>query len=95
MLVPESLSLGPLGERNQHETLENLGKASFENSESDQEKEVMSSLTYSRKAETSEQGKLGDVHEPAQLETSGSLTESSKTPLLRYLWNNILTSLFC
>ncbi|KAI6058557.1 Transcription factor TFIIIB component B''-like protein [Aix galericulata] len=83
VLVPESLSLGPLGERSQHETLENLGKASFENSESDQEKEVMSSLTCSRKAETSEQGKLGDVHEPAQLETSGSLTESSKTPLLR------------
>ncbi|KAM9168013.1 transcription factor TFIIIB component B'' homolog isoform 7-T7 [Mergus octosetaceus] len=83
VLVPESLSLGPLGERSQHETLENLGKPSFENSESDQEKEVMSSLTCSRKAETSEQGKIEDVHEPAQLETSGSLTESSKTPLLR------------
>ncbi|XP_068523634.1 transcription factor TFIIIB component B'' homolog isoform X2 [Anas acuta] len=83
VLVPESLSLRPLGERSQHETLENLGKASLENSESDQEKEMMSSLTCSKKAETSEQGKLGDVHEPAQLETSGSLTESSKTPLLR------------
>ncbi|XP_035165086.1 transcription factor TFIIIB component B'' homolog isoform X4 [Oxyura jamaicensis] len=82
VLVSESISLGPLGERSQHETLENLGKASFENSESDQEEE-MSRLTCSRKAETSGQGKLGDVHEPAHLETSGSLTESSKTPLLR------------
>lgn len=89
------MSLGPLGERSQHETLENLGKASFENSEFDQEEEVMSRVTCSRKAETGGQGKLGDVHEPAQLETSGSLTESSKTPLLRYLRNNIFISLFC
>ncbi|XP_047907311.2 transcription factor TFIIIB component B'' homolog isoform X1 [Anser cygnoides] len=83
VLVSKSMSLGPLGERSQHETLENLGKASFENSEFDQEEEVVSRVTCSRKAETGGQGKLGDVHEPAQLETSGSLTESSKTPLLR------------
>ncbi|NXI70244.1 BDP1 factor, partial [Anseranas semipalmata] len=83
LLVSESMSLRPLGERSQRETLENLGKALFENSASSQEEEVMSSLTSSRKAEISGQGKLGDVHEPAQLETSGSLTESSKTPLLR------------
>ncbi|NXC39687.1 BDP1 factor, partial [Penelope pileata] len=69
-------------ERSQCETSENLGKALFENSTSSQEEEVMSRLTSSRKMEISEQGKLGDVHEAAELERTGSLTESSKTPLL-------------
>ncbi|XP_074876805.1 transcription factor TFIIIB component B'' homolog isoform X4 [Buteo buteo] len=82
VLVPESMS--PLAERSQLQTLENLGKAPLENSASKQEEEVMSTLTSSRKAEISGQGKQGDVHESGQLEHTGSLaSSSSKTPLLR------------
>ncbi|KAM6301915.1 transcription factor TFIIIB component B'' homolog isoform 2-T2 [Podargus strigoides] len=80
-LVSESMS--PLAERSQLETLENLGKASLENSVSKQEEEVMSRLNSNRKAEISGQEKQGDVHESRQLEHSESLASSSKTPLLR------------
>lgn len=91
MLVPESMS--PLAERSQLQTLENLGKAPLENSASKQEEEVMSTLTSSRKAEISGQGKQGDVHESGQLEHTGSLaSSSSKTPLLRYLFNNVVSA---
>ncbi|XP_074994080.1 transcription factor TFIIIB component B'' homolog isoform X11 [Calonectris borealis] len=81
VLVSESMS--PLAERSHLETLENLGKAPLENSAPKQEEEVMSRLTSNRKAEISGQGKQGDVHESAQLEHTGSLASSSKTPLLR------------
>ncbi|NXJ66562.1 BDP1 factor, partial [Rostratula benghalensis] len=81
MLVSKSLS--PLAERSQLEALEDLGKAPLENSASKQEEEVMSGLTSSRKSEISGQGKQGDVHESGQLEHTGSLASSSKTPLLR------------
>ncbi|XP_021236302.1 transcription factor TFIIIB component B'' homolog [Numida meleagris] len=80
-LLSESIS--PADERSQCETSENLGKASFLNLASSQEEEVTSRSTFSRKTEISAQGKLGDVHEAAQLERTESLTESSKTPLLR------------
>lgn len=90
MLVSESMS--PLAERSQLETLENLGKAPLENSASKQEEEVMSRLTSNRKAETSGQGKQGNVHESGQLEHTGSLASSSKTQLLRYLCNNVLSA---
>ncbi|XP_075582074.1 transcription factor TFIIIB component B'' homolog isoform X2 [Pelecanus crispus] len=81
VLVSESMS--PPAERSQLETLENLGKAPLENSASKREEEVMSRLTSNRKAEISGQGKQGDVHESGQLEHTGSLASSSKTPLLR------------
>ncbi|KAM6187079.1 transcription factor TFIIIB component B'' homolog isoform 2-T2 [Sarcoramphus papa] len=81
VLVSQSVS--PLAERSQLETLENLGKAPLENSASKQDEEVMSRLTSNRKAEISGQGKQGDVHESGQLEHTGSLASSSKTPLLR------------
>ncbi|NXT28319.1 BDP1 factor, partial [Syrrhaptes paradoxus] len=81
VMVSESMS--PLAERSQLETLENSGKAPLENSASRQEEEVMSRLTSSRKAEISGQGKQGDVNQSGQLEYTGSLASSSKTPLLR------------
>ncbi|KAM7077085.1 transcription factor TFIIIB component B'' homolog isoform 2-T2 [Ciconia maguari] len=81
VLVSESMP--PLAERSQLETSENSGKAPLENSASKQEEEVMSRLTSNRKAEKSGQGKQGDVHESGQLEHTGSLASSSKTPLLR------------
>ncbi|XP_074667748.1 transcription factor TFIIIB component B'' homolog isoform X2 [Strix aluco] len=81
VLVSESLL--PLAERSQLETLKNLGKAPLENSTSKQQDEVMSRLPSTRKAEVSGQGKQGDVHESGQLQHSGSLASSSKTPLLR------------
>lgn len=90
MLVSESLS--PLAESSQPETLENLGKAPLENSASKQEEEMMSRLTSNRQAEIGGQGKQGDVHESGQLELSGSSASSSKTPLLRYLRNNVLST---
>ncbi|PKU47520.1 hypothetical protein llap_2162 [Limosa lapponica baueri] len=80
-LVSESLS--PLAERIQLETLENLGKAPLENLATEQEEEVMPRLTSNRKVEISGQVKHGDVHESGQLEHTGSLASSSKTPLLR------------
>ncbi|XP_042643499.1 transcription factor TFIIIB component B'' homolog isoform X3 [Tyto alba] len=80
-LVSESMS--PLADRSQLETLENLGKTPLENSASKQEEEVMSRLTSNRKVEISGQGKQGDVHESGQLQHTGSLASSSKTPLLR------------
>ncbi|XP_054042328.1 transcription factor TFIIIB component B'' homolog isoform X6 [Rissa tridactyla] len=76
-----SESMSPLAERSQLETLENSGKAPFENLASKQEEEVMSRLTSNRKA--SGQGNQGDVHESGQLEHAASLASSSKTPLLR------------
>ncbi|XP_031460644.1 transcription factor TFIIIB component B'' homolog isoform X2 [Phasianus colchicus] len=78
-LLSESIS--PVDERSQCETSENSGKASFHNLVSSQE-EVTCRLISSR-TEISEQGKLGDKHEAAQLECTESLTESSETPLLR------------
>ncbi|XP_068279428.1 transcription factor TFIIIB component B'' homolog isoform X2 [Nyctibius grandis] len=81
VVMSESVSL--LAERSQPETLENTGKAPLENSASKQEEEATSRLTSNRKAEISGQGKQGDVHESAQLEHTGSLAPSSKTPLLR------------
>ncbi|NWS77780.1 BDP1 factor, partial [Crotophaga sulcirostris] len=81
VLMSESVS--PLAERSQLETLENSGKAPFENSATKQEAEVMSRLTSNRNAEISGQVKQGDVHECGQLEHTGSLASSSKTPLLR------------
>ncbi|KAM6363800.1 transcription factor TFIIIB component B'' homolog [Pluvialis apricaria] len=81
VLVSESMS--PLAERSQLETLENLGKAPLENSASKQEEEVTSRLTSNSKAEISGQGEQGNVHESGQLEPTGSLASSSKTPLLR------------
>ncbi|KAM6034928.1 transcription factor TFIIIB component B'' homolog isoform 2-T2 [Theristicus caerulescens] len=81
VLVSEPTS--PLAGRSQLESLENLGKAPLENSASKQEEEVMSRVTSNRKAEISGQGKQGDVHESGQLEQTGSLASSSKTPLLR------------
>ncbi|NXP47000.1 BDP1 factor, partial [Heliornis fulica] len=81
VLVSESVS--PLAERSQLETLENLGKAPLENSASKQEEDTTSGLTSNRKAEISGQGKQGNVHESGQLEHTGSLASSSKTPLLR------------
>ncbi|XP_010129012.1 PREDICTED: transcription factor TFIIIB component B'' homolog, partial [Chlamydotis macqueenii] len=79
-LVSESMS--PLAERSQLETLENLGKAPLENSAPKQEEEVTSRLTSKGKEEISGQGKQGDMHESGQLEHTGSLASSSKTPLL-------------
>lgn len=77
-----SESVSPVDERNQCETSE---QASFHSLASSQE-EVTCRLTSSR-TEISEQGKLGDKHEAnmKQLECTESLTESSKTPFLRYL----------
>ncbi|NXJ06226.1 BDP1 factor, partial [Odontophorus gujanensis] len=94
-LLSESVS--PVDERNQCEISENLGRTSFHNLSSSQEEEVTSRLASNRKTEISEQGKLGDVYEAAQLEHSKSLTQSSITPLLRYLWNSPLgfLSLIC
>ncbi|XP_068780502.1 transcription factor TFIIIB component B'' homolog isoform X3 [Struthio camelus] len=80
-VVSEPASL--LAERSQSETLQNSGTASLENSTSKQEGEVISRLTSERKAEISGQRKLVDVHESGQLEHTGSLATSSKTPLLR------------
>ncbi|XP_030325835.1 transcription factor TFIIIB component B'' homolog isoform X2 [Strigops habroptila] len=82
LLVSESMS--PLADRSQLETLENLGKAPLENSASKHKEEVVSRLSSNRKAEISGQGKQGDVHESGQLEHTGSLASSSKTPLLRH-----------
>ncbi|XP_055554932.1 transcription factor TFIIIB component B'' homolog isoform X3 [Falco cherrug] len=81
MLVSESMSQLP--ERSQPETLENLGEAPLENSASKQEEEVMSRLTSNSKADASGQGKQGDMYESGQLEHTGSLASSSKTPLVR------------
>ncbi|XP_075597255.1 transcription factor TFIIIB component B'' homolog isoform X2 [Balearica regulorum gibbericeps] len=82
VLVSESMS--PLSERSQlEETLENLGKAPLENSAFKQEDEMTSGLTSDRKEEISGQGKQADVHDSRQLEHTGSLASSSKTPLLR------------
>ncbi|XP_054665457.1 transcription factor TFIIIB component B'' homolog isoform X2 [Grus americana] len=81
VLMSESMS--PLSERSQLETLENLGKAPLENSAFKQEDEVTSGLTSNRKEEISGQGKQADVHDSGQLEHTGSLASSSKTPLLR------------
>ncbi|XP_010724516.1 transcription factor TFIIIB component B'' homolog [Meleagris gallopavo] len=78
-LLSESVS--PVDERSQCETSESSGKASFHNLASSQE-EMTCRLTSSR-TEITEQGKLGDKHEAARLECTESLTESSKTPLLR------------
>ncbi|XP_014816030.1 PREDICTED: transcription factor TFIIIB component B'' homolog, partial [Calidris pugnax] len=78
-----SASLSPLAERIQLETLENLGKAPLENLATEQEEEVMPRLTSNSKAEISGQGKQGDAHESGQLELTGSLASSAKTPLLR------------
>lgn len=89
-----SESMSPLSERSQLETLENLGKAPLENSAFKQEDEVTSGLTSNRKEEISGQGKQVDVHDSGQLEHTGSLASSSKTPLLRYLLNNILSAFF-
>ncbi|KAM9214235.1 LOW QUALITY PROTEIN: transcription factor TFIIIB component B'' homolog [Leptosomus discolor] len=83
MLTSMLVSMSPLAERSQLETLENLGKALLENSASKQEDEVMSRLTANTTAEISGQGKQGDVHESGQLEHTGSLASSSKNPLLR------------
>lgn len=95
ILASALLSISPVDERSQCETLENSGKASFHNLASSQEEEMTCGLTSSTETEISEQGKLGDKHEAAQLECTESLTESSKTPLLsRYLWN-VFVSLFC
>ncbi|XP_061874936.1 transcription factor TFIIIB component B'' homolog isoform X2 [Colius striatus] len=81
--VPSSVlvSMLPLAERSQLETLENLEDALLENSASKQE--GMSKLTSNRKAEISEQGKREDGHEYGQSEHTGSLAPPSKTPLLR------------
>ncbi|XP_032940683.1 transcription factor TFIIIB component B'' homolog isoform X2 [Catharus ustulatus] len=79
VLVSESISQP--AERSQLETLENLGKAPLENPASKKEEEVVS--RSNRKAEISGQGKQESVHESAQLEHTGSLASSSKTPLLR------------
>ncbi|KAM6109364.1 transcription factor TFIIIB component B'' homolog isoform 2-T2 [Phoenicopterus ruber ruber] len=81
VLVSESMS--PLAERSQLDTLEHLGEAPLENSASKQEEVVMSRSTSNRKAEISGQGKQEDVHESGQLEHTGSLASSSKTPLMR------------
>uniref|UniRef100_U3KCT1 Uncharacterized protein n=1 Tax=Ficedula albicollis TaxID=59894 RepID=U3KCT1_FICAL len=81
LLVSESIS--QLAERSQLETLESLGKTPLENPASKKEEEVMSRLTSNRKAEISGQGRQENVHEPAQLEHTGSPASSSKTPLLR------------
>ncbi|NXN67036.1 BDP1 factor, partial [Himantopus himantopus] len=81
--VLESESMSPLAGRSQPETLENLEKGPLENSASKQEEEVTSRLTSNGKAEVSGQGKQGNVPEPGQLEHTGSLASSSKTPLLR------------
>ncbi|XP_053910238.1 LOW QUALITY PROTEIN: transcription factor TFIIIB component B'' homolog [Cuculus canorus] len=81
VLIPESVS--PPAQKSQLETSENSGEAPTENSASKQEEEIISRLTPNRKAEISGQGKQGDVHESGQLEHTGSLASSSKTPLLR------------
>lgn len=90
VLVSESMS--PLAERRQLETSEALGKAPLENSACRQEEDMTSSLTSNRKAEISGEGKQGDVHDSGHLEHTGSLASSSKTPLLRYLCNNVLSA---
>ncbi|XP_004949688.2 transcription factor TFIIIB component B'' homolog isoform X3 [Gallus gallus] len=82
ILASALLSISPVDERSQCETLENSGKASFHNLASSQEEEMTCGLTSSTETEISEQGKLGDKHEAAQLECTESLTESSKTPLV-------------
>ncbi|XP_067172521.1 transcription factor TFIIIB component B'' homolog isoform X2 [Apteryx mantelli] len=79
--VSESATL--LVERSQSETLQNSGTASLGNSTSKQEEEAIFRLTSERKAEISGQRKLVDVHESGQLEHTGSVAASSKTPLLR------------
>ncbi|NXA32000.1 BDP1 factor, partial [Eudromia elegans] len=79
--VSESKSL-PVG-RSQSETLQNSGAASPGNSTSRQDEEVISRLTFERKAEISESSKPVDVHESAQLEHTGSIAAASKAPLLR------------
>ncbi|XP_064356643.1 transcription factor TFIIIB component B'' homolog isoform X3 [Dromaius novaehollandiae] len=79
--VSESASL--LVESGQSETLQNSGTASLGNSASKKEEEVISRLTSEREAEISGQRKLVDVHESGQLEHTGSIAASSKTPLLR------------
>ncbi|XP_075303413.1 transcription factor TFIIIB component B'' homolog isoform X4 [Opisthocomus hoazin] len=81
LLVSESMS--PLTERSQPEALENSGKAPLENAGSKQEEEVMSRSSSNRNAEISGQGKQGDAHESGQLEHTGSVASSSRTPLLR------------
>jgi len=85
LLVSESMS--PLTERSQPEALENSGKAPLENAGSKQEEEVMSRSSSNRNAEISGQGKQGDAHESGQLEHTGSVASSSRTPLLRYFCN--------
>lgn len=77
-----SESISQLAEKSQLETLESLGKVPLENPASKKEEEVVS--RSNRKAEISGQGKQESVHESAQLEHTGSLASSSKTPLLRY-----------
>ncbi|NXD73699.1 BDP1 factor, partial [Eolophus roseicapillus] len=82
-----SKSVSPLAHRSQLETLENLGIAPPENSASKEKEEVVSRLSSNRKAEISGQGNQGEVHESVQVEDTGSLASSSKTPLVRYLCN--------
>ncbi|KAM4639478.1 transcription factor TFIIIB component B'' homolog isoform 3-T3 [Amazona ochrocephala] len=81
VLVSESMS--PLADRSQLETLENLRIASLENSASKEKEEVVSRLSSNRKADTSGQGKQGEVHESGEVEHTGILASSSKTPLVR------------
>ncbi|XP_062460457.1 transcription factor TFIIIB component B'' homolog [Pezoporus occidentalis] len=78
-----SKSMSPLADRSHLETLENLGIAPLENSSSREKEEVVSRLSSNRKAEISEQGKQVEVHESGQVEHTGSLASSSKTPLVR------------
>ncbi|XP_061324629.1 transcription factor TFIIIB component B'' homolog [Pezoporus flaviventris] len=78
-----SKSMSPLADRSHLETLENLGIAPLENSSSREKEEVVSRLSSNRKAEINEQGKQVEVHESGQVEHTGSLASSSKTPLVR------------
>ncbi|XP_061198699.1 transcription factor TFIIIB component B'' homolog [Neopsephotus bourkii] len=78
-----SKSMSPLADRSHLEILENFRIAPLQNSASREKEEVVSRLSPSRKAEISGQGKQSEVHESGQVEHTGSLASSSKTPLVR------------
>ncbi|KAM8984145.1 transcription factor TFIIIB component B'' homolog isoform 1-T1 [Ara ararauna] len=81
VLVSESMS--PLADRSQLETWENFRIAPIENSASKEKEEVVCRLSSTRKADISGQGKQGEVHQSGQVEHTGILASSSKTPLVR------------
>lgn len=89
LLLFDSMTL--MSGKNHDETSETLKTAPCENEASKQEKEVvMSGLTSKSKEEISGQGKQEHVREFALLEPTAS--PPSKSQLLRYLCNNILSA---